>query len=96
MFRIDTNKIWSGRYCTGDIVFVIVHSYEKKNFKNFKPSREKWISLKLHKPAKTTLFCRKAVEKTQNRQEGRHKTDFCETSLHKKNERPYQKKLMVF
>ena len=44
MFRIDTNKTWSGRYCTWDIVFVIVHSYEKKNFTKFKPSRENWIS----------------------------------------------------
>ena len=32
MFRIDTNKTWSGRYCTGDEVFAIVHSYEKKEF----------------------------------------------------------------
>ena len=35
MFRIVTNKTWSGRYCTGHIVFVIVHSCEKKNFKKF-------------------------------------------------------------
>ena len=91
MFRIDTNKTWSERYCTGDIASVITHSYEKKNFKNFKPSREKWIFLKLHKPANTTLSRQKAVEKIQNRQEGRHKTDFHETSLHKRNERPCTK-----
>ena len=35
MSRIDTNKTWSGRYCTGDIVFVIVHTYIKKNFTKF-------------------------------------------------------------
>ena len=60
--------------------------------KNFKPSREKWISLKLHKPANTTFSCQKAVEKIQNRQEGRPNTDFYETSLHKRNERPYTKR----
>ena len=43
---------------------------KKKISKNFKPSREKWIFLELHKPANTTLSCQKAVEKTQNRQEG--------------------------
>ena len=64
----------------------------KRISKNIKPSREKRISLKLHKPANTTLSCQKAVEKTQNRQEGRHKTDFYETSLHKRNERPYTKR----
>ena len=32
MFRIDANKNWSGHYCTGDIVFLIVHSYGKKEF----------------------------------------------------------------
>ena len=65
----------------------------KKEFqKNFKPSREKWISLKLHKPANTTLSCQKAVEKTQNRQEGQHTTDFYEISPHKRNERPYTKR----
>ena len=36
--------------------------------KIFKPSREKWISLKLHKPANPTLSCQRAVEKIQNRQ----------------------------
>ena len=61
---------------------------QKKISKNFKPSREKWISRKLHKPANRTLSYQKAVEKTQNRQEGRHKTDFYETSQHKRNERP--------
>ena len=59
MFRINTNKSWYGHYCTGDIVFVIVHSYGKKNFKSF---REKWISVKLHKPV-NTLSSQKAVEK---------------------------------
>ena len=89
LFPIDTNKTCSERYRTGDIVFIIVHSYEKKNFK---PSREKWISLKLLKPANTTLSCQKAVEKTQNRHKGRHKTDFYETSLRKRNERPHTKR----
>ena len=65
MFRIDTNKTWSGRHCTGDIVFVREHRYEKRISKNFKPSQEKWISLKLHKPANTTLSCQKAVEKNK-------------------------------
>ena len=50
------------------------------------------IQLKLHKPENTTLSCQKAVEKTQNRREGRHKTDFYETSLHKRNERPCTKR----
>ena len=65
MFRIDTNKTWFGRYCTGDIVFAIANSAQLRK-KNFKPSREKWIFLKLHKPANTTLSCQKAVEKTYN------------------------------
>ena len=34
MFRIDTNKTWSGRYYPGDIVRVIVLSYGKEFQKN--------------------------------------------------------------
>ena len=41
MFRIDAKKTWSGRYFTGDITFVIVHSYEKKNFKKISNLLEK-------------------------------------------------------
>ena len=41
MFRIVTNKTWSRRYCTGHIVFVIVHSCEKKNFKKFQTFSKK-------------------------------------------------------
>ena len=38
----------------------------------------------------------KSSRKTQNRQEGRHKTDFYETSQHKRNEWPYTKEINGF
>ena len=41
IFRIDSNKTWSARYCTGDIVFVIVRSYEKKEFQKISNLLEK-------------------------------------------------------
>ena len=62
------------------------------NLREIHFSREGLKFFEIHKPANTTLSCQKAIKKTQNRQEGRHKTDFCETSLHKRNERPYTKR----
>ena len=41
MLRIDRNKTWSARYCTGDILFVIVHSYRKKTFQKISNLLEK-------------------------------------------------------
>ena len=38
------------------------------------------------------FLAKKQSKKTQNRQEGRYKTDFYETSLYKRNERPYTKR----
>ena len=66
MFRIDANKTWSGHYCTGDIVFLIVHSYGKKEFQKISNLLEKnRFSFKVHKPANSTLSCQKAVKKTK-------------------------------
>ena len=54
------------------------------------------ISLKLYKPADPTVSREKAIEKTQSRQERRYKADFYETSIHKRDERPYTRRNFFF
>ena len=54
------------------------------------------ISLKLQKPANPTLSGQKAIVKTQGRREGRYKADFYETSIHKRDERPYTRRKKFF
>ena len=67
---------WSIIHCTEDIVFVIVHSYEKRILKNFKPSWEKWISLKLHKPQIQHFLAKKQLKKPKTEKKGDMKQIF--------------------
>ena len=86
--RYKQNLVWPLLH----LGFSICNSSQlrKKEFHKIQTfSRKLDFPLKLHKQANPTLSYQKAVEKTQNRQEGRHKTDFHKTSLHKRNERPY-------